>query len=297
MSDKVSKSVWDILVCPDCRSPLKQTDGGAVCDACKFRYASTKAGGLDCRLKKPVIRQSDIVIGDALEVSCEISQLTPKSNPEVDFSEIDVPFHLTREMMSYFPKAKMDDSLMLDLGCGGMAHKKVCEHSGFEYVGLDYGLHAPVCGDAHALPFSDESFDFILSIAVLEHIRFPFVAMKEAYRVLRPNGVFIGTVAFLEPFHSNSYYHHTHLGIINSLQQGGFKVDKIAPSEEWSVLKAQASMGLFPGMPDALLKVIINPVYFVHKLWWRYFRSGATENERVRDTTGAFTFIARKKGL
>ncbi|MBT8348590.1 MAG: class I SAM-dependent methyltransferase [Sulfurovum sp.] len=294
MSDKVSEGVWGILVCPDCKSRLIQSGEGGVCDVCKTNYANTRTGGIDCRLKNPVVYESSITIGNALDVNCKIGQLIVNDKPEVDFSGIDVPFHLTKETMSYLPKAKSESSLMLDLGCGGQVHKKVCEHAGFEYVGLDYGLHAPVCGDAHALPFCDESFEFIMSIAVLEHLRYPFVAMEEACRVLKPNGLFIGTVAFLEPFHAESFYHHTHLGVINSLQQGGFKVEKISPSDEWSVLKAQAEMALFPGVPNYLVNIFILPVQLLHKVAWRLFKGKEAEIERIRDTTGAFTFIARK---
>ena len=206
--------------------------------------------------------------------------------------------HLTKELLSYFPKAKSRNNLMLDLGCGNTIHKEVCIHAGFEYVGLDYESdEANINGDAHALPFKDNSFDFILSIAVLEHIRYPFIAMKEANRVLKENGVFIGTVAFLEPFHGDSFYHHSHLGTYNSLKEGGFTIQCICPSSKYSVLMAQAKMGLFPRMAPLLSKIIVMPIYILHKTWWRIgkiFGKNAKENIRVRNTTGAFTFIAKK---
>lgn len=101
---------------------------------------------------------------------------------------------------------------MLDLGCGDGAFKQVCAHTNLEYIGMDYSGRAPILGNAESSPFKDNSFDFVLSIAVFEHIRNPFVAIREIARVLKSGCVFIGTVAFLEPFHMASYYHMTHLG-------------------------------------------------------------------------------------
>ena len=71
-----------------------------------------------------------------------------------------------------------------------------------------------------------------MSVAAIQLFRNPFVMMKEAYRVLKPGGIFLGTVAFLEPFHDEGYYHYTHLGTASSLQYGGFKAEKLALSEE-----------------------------------------------------------------
>jgi SAM-dependent methyltransferase len=219
-------------------------------------------------------------------------------DPELDLSGLRVPRHLTKEILSYFPKAKSPNSLMLDLGCGGGIHKDVCEAAGFEWVGLDYEASgAPILGDAHSLPFMDDSFEFILCVTVLQYVRYPFVMMREAYRALKPGGKFIGTVAFLEPSHGTSFYHHSHLGAFNSLQYGGFTVEQIAPSEKWSVLMALASMGLFHGLPRALSQAIIFPLQLVHKLWWQFagLITGRNLNElRIRHFTGSFTFIATK---
>src|SRR4030095_14421423 len=103
--------------------------------------------------------------------------------------------------------------------------------AGFHWMGLDYSAsEAPILGDAHALPFETESIEFVLSLAVLEHIQHPAVAIQEINRVLKRGGLYLGTVAFLEPFHGNSYYHHTHLGTFNSLRLGGFDVERVAPN-------------------------------------------------------------------
>jgi len=300
MANPLSNRVWNQLACSYCGGSLKRSESGADCSNCGLSYPYAASGSLDLRLKKPRQYSLDFELGTPLlpETGFDFVPLKAIENPAVDFSNVVVPRHLTSEILSYFPKASSDSSLALDLGSGAGIHKDVCEHAGFEWVGMDYDApQAPILGDGHSLPFKNESFEFILCITVLQYIRYPFVMMREAHRVLKPGGRIIGTVAFLEPSHGTSYYHHSHLGAYNSLQYGGFKVERLAPSAEWSVLVALANMGLFHGMPRRVAQMLISPLQLFHQLWWKmggWISHKNVEETRVRHFTGSLTFIASK---
>jgi SAM-dependent methyltransferase len=252
------------------------------------------------RLQRPKKTSLEFELGKAPlpPPGFEFGPLRMNPRPEVDYRQAQVPRHLTPEILSYFPRARADHSLMLDLGCGAGIHRDVSERAGFEWVGLDYdSAGAQILGDAHSLPFLDSTFDFVLCVTVMQYIRYPFVMSRDVHRVLKPGGKFIGTVAFLEPSHGTSFYHHTHLGTFNSLEYAGFTVEKLAPGERWSVLTALANMGLFYGMPHALSEAIVAPLQLMHELWWKI--GGLVTHRDLRDVrlrhfTGSFTFVASK---
>jgi ubiquinone/menaquinone biosynthesis C-methylase UbiE len=297
----IINNIWDILACNYCGNTLEKTDTGAKCLSCNIEYPYTLSGAIDLRLTKYKKYNLEFEVGTPLLPNgFSIEPLTLNDKPDVKFPKNHI-HHLTKEVLSYFPKASSNNSLALDLGCGDAIHREVCEYAGFKWVGLDYSsTKAPVLGDAHSLPFKDNTFDFILSIAVLEHIRFPFIMMKEIYRILKPGGKFIGTVSFLEPFHGDSFYHHTHLGTFNSLQYARFTIEKLAPDAKWSVLMAQSYMTLFPKMPRIITKLLVYPLFELHKFWWKFgnlFSPKLSNNIRIRNSTGAFTFITTKNIL
>jgi SAM-dependent methyltransferase len=90
-------------------------------------------------------------------------------------------------------------------------------------VGLDMrpGPFVDVVGDAHELPFEDESFERILCTEVLEHLHTPQKAIDEMYRVLKKGGELILTTRFIAPIHDSpgDYFRFTKYGLSHLLKQ------------------------------------------------------------------------------
>jgi SAM-dependent methyltransferase len=101
---------------------------------------------------------------------------------------------------------------ILEAGCGLGVELVALADAGYQVVGLDYVVgalarlragSAPLRlagGDVHALPFRDGAFGAYLSFGVLEHFSFgPVPALREAHRVLAPDGVLVLTVPAPNP--------------------------------------------------------------------------------------------------
>lgn len=98
---------------------------------------------------------------------------------------------------------------VLDLGCGNGRFFEFCMNKNVDYLGIDpseklieiaktrYPQAKFQVGDAMQLPFPDNSFDKVYSIAVFHHIpssESRSMFLEEARRVLKPNGLLILTV-------------------------------------------------------------------------------------------------------
>lgn len=287
---------------------LSRVDAEASCTNCRTQYPLSRDGQLDLRLRSPKRCRLEVPLGEKwLKEGFQFGPITPNPSPQFDVNSVRLHNgitygnRLTRELMTHFPRADLSGGLMLDLGASS-AHDFATIFTGtnLEYVGLDYqGAQSTLLGDAHSLPFQDNVFDFVISLAVLEHLRHPSVAMREVYRVMKPGKLFIGTVAFLEPFHQDSYYHFSHLGTYNSLASAGFEVRQIEPNLNWTGLQAIAKMSSFLGLPGKVTNLLYWTLRALARVWSAVQEiRGKTDSDpqglRQLSTTGGFRFIAVK---
>jgi glycogen(starch) synthase len=104
-------------------------------------------------------------------------------------------------LMEYLDKAP-GDAMILEIG-GGDRRTTNPRHVNLEY--LPYEL-ADIFADIHTLPFADASFDIVFSQAVFEHVREPKKAAAELMRIVKPGGLILTEVAFLQPLHAVPYH-------------------------------------------------------------------------------------------
>src|SRR5689334_925495 len=178
----IKPSIWKLLACPACGGSLERRNSGAVCSRCHVEYSGTDQQ-LDVRLRSARVVSVQFDLHEPLlpPEGWDFGPLRAHPAPQIpEYADIPIPRllrsgnRLISELLSYFPRSEAGGT-MLDLGCGDKDFEEICRHTNLDYVGLDYGGDRPdLLGDAHALPFKEESFDFVVSFAVLEHLRYPF---------------------------------------------------------------------------------------------------------------------------
>lgn len=109
-------------------------------------------------------------------------------------------------------RAAVAGRVVLDYGCGdGETARQMLAHGARHVYGLDLSETAIALarhrglenatfqvGDAHQLPWPDQTFDVVVGRAILHHLDLP-VATRELVRVLRPGG----ELFFVEPLYHN----------------------------------------------------------------------------------------------
>lgn len=89
---------------------------------------------------------------------------------------------------------------VLDLGCGDGDYAKRLKDLGYDVIAGDidknrFNYHKEIefrhCDITKQMPFNDSSFDYVLLMEVVEHLRNPYVVIPEINRVIKKGGFLI----------------------------------------------------------------------------------------------------------
>lgn len=143
--------------------------------------------------------------------------MNPRSNQKI-FSQVPVDYYAkgvkTNFLQKYWHSKKWrtlesflggSSGRLLDIGCadgtttnqilkispnlritGLDLYRNTINYARKKYRGIEFKF-----ADAHKLPYKDNGFDFVTTIEILEHLENPELALREAHRVLKPNGMII----------------------------------------------------------------------------------------------------------
>jgi SAM-dependent methyltransferase len=289
--------------CPRCLALLARFTDGFDCQCCREHYGVTAIGQPDFRLEGPqpvVFVRTYVPMSYAGPIAVPVHAEAPRAVPRNAYHG-PIPAHLTAAQISWIPSAP-PGGLALDLGCGSSLHRPVLEALGYAYHGADYaGTAAADLVDAHALPYADGVFDLVLAIALVEHLADPVRAISEIFRTLRRGGCFVGTSAFLEPFHDNSFFHPSHLGLWRALRAAGFDVETLLVIKGWDAVRAQVEMGFGSRLPRLVNRLIALPFAWATMayatLGRRYGVGGGRHGSELvlARHAGAFFFVAHRR--
>jgi len=151
-----------------------------------------------------------------------------------------------RDILNFFLKKFLNKKgiQILEIGCGTGGNLEILSNLG-EVTGLDVlkyaldfcrkrGVNNLVLGRAEKTNFPSESFDLILMLDVLEHIKDDKKAIGETRRILKEGGYFLVTVPayqFIWSEHDEILGHYRRYSISDfskKLEEAGFDIIKIS---------------------------------------------------------------------
>jgi SAM-dependent methyltransferase len=112
----------------------------------------------------------------------------------------------------------------------GSGSRDLSEFVDGEIVNQDINAGLPgvdIVSPLDAIPVDDAHFDVAICNAVLEHVRNPHEVMDELHRVLRPGGLLVLTVPFMQPEHLDptDFQRYTIDGLQELVRRHGFDVE------------------------------------------------------------------------
>lgn len=109
----------------------------------------------------------------------------------------------------FFSKSEFIKGKVIDIG-GKKTNKRGLfdidkVSSSVTYVNLEKKNSPDILADATSIPLPNNSFETVIMGELLEHVPDPIAVLKEAHRLLKPNGIILITVPFMVGVHGDPY--------------------------------------------------------------------------------------------
>ena len=213
------KQIEPVVQCPQSGQPLVESE--SVFRTADGRHVYPPRDGIPDLQRPPARFAVDVPWFEPWE---ELDGLT--SDRPAPLDDPDLPYHLDPYQLAIIG-TEGHGRWALEIGCGERQCEAFLAQRNFRYVGIDVdhrGIGPNLFGDAHNLPFKNEAFDLAFSMAVYQHLANPIQAAREAYRVLKPGGLYLATAAFVYGWTDRaSFFHMSHAGLLMILKYAGFE--------------------------------------------------------------------------
>ncbi|MCC6785283.1 MAG: class I SAM-dependent methyltransferase [Planctomycetes bacterium] len=293
------------LRCPECGKGrvVHVAGAGLSCSACGARFGIR--AGVPLLLSERSRRElrSDLQTATGVQMVAEYQAVEPspgKPRPTSGWRRLlrppDVMYHTNPGMRRGAARRIFDHrgpgTLILNVG-GGPTRYSAEEIT----LNLEPFHNVDVVGDAHELPFLDDTFDSVVCNAVLEHVGQPERVVAEMLRVLRPGGLLYAEVPFIFFFHGypSDYRRYTREGVRRMF--AGLAEPEIGVAiGPVSALLQSANMVvamLVPNRP-APLRRIVNGGFRCLTFAFKYLDKLLVRHERAHLVAGGFWVLGRK---
>jgi SAM-dependent methyltransferase len=204
-------------------------------------------------------------------------------------------FHPTKSIDDSWIEIVKNTKTGLVVGCSNKHYGKNFLYTDIEKTGI-----TDVINDGHCLPFKDNSFDTVMIIAVLEHVKEPQIVVNEIHRVLKKGGIVYSTTPFLQPYHPSptDYWRFTKEGLKHLFRDFDIKDIGVCagPVSTLGWLTTRFFRNMMPKKINSAssgIMVFFKPLQFIEKSMTR-INPGDKKYDGMHGLASAYYIIAKK---
>jgi uncharacterized protein YbaR (Trm112 family)/SAM-dependent methyltransferase len=204
------ESVEKLLVCPNCKSPLRKENVSYSCAEPR------------CSATYPIVDGIPVLIDDRVSTFQQSAYGTTRNGKQRRGTSLRKTIRAVtprisanfaaRKNFAEFGRLLREESerpLVLIVGGAevGAGLKELLENRRIEFIETDVAIGsrtALIC-DASYLPFKDQAVDGVIVQAVLEYLPDPALCVAEIHRVLKTNGIVYSEMPFMQDVHGGRY--------------------------------------------------------------------------------------------